>query len=132
MHRHSYSRGRQQQWSQSPLQRGTTPSEVHSQTPSRSPSRLPSSQLRDEWLHCSSSCPQQQPRQQEFPGEEVRSLQLPADLAGFLKQPEAATDELGDAQSSSTPIATCPHCARGEGQLVAIYNCQGSHIWVWH
>ena len=37
MHRQSYNRGRQQQWHQSPPQRGPKQGEVHSQTPSRSP-----------------------------------------------------------------------------------------------
>ena len=35
-------------------------------------------------------------------------LQLPPDLAGFLEWPEDATDDWGDAQSPSTPMATCP------------------------
>ena len=70
-HRCSYSRGRQQQWSQSLPQRGPLLSEAHSWTPSRSLSRPPCSQLRDKWQHHSSSCPQWQPHQQESLGKEL-------------------------------------------------------------
>ena len=101
----------------------------HFWTPGRSPSRhvLPSlapplSPTGNNWLYCfshppqepTSACSSKSPQQKHewfdlMHQDDLGDLpQLSVDLASFLEQPEGATDECQDAQSSTTPMAKRP------------------------